>query len=128
MRNATTQTISINAPYDKAFDYLANPLTQKEWAINFMKDVQKTDNGFIAVTPFGEMELELDTDKQTGIINIILNRGEPIATRLIKNEEGCEFLFTLFQPNEMPDAAWKKETVPGLMEELEQLKSILERP
>ncbi len=128
MRNATTQTISINAPYDKAFDYLANPLTQKEWAINFMKDVRKTDNGFIAVTPFGEMELELDTDKQTGIINIILNRGEPIATRLIKNEEGCEFLFTLFQPNEMPDAAWKKETVLGLMEELEQLKSILERP
>ena len=37
MRKVTTQTISINAEYNKAFNYISNPLTQKEWAINFMK-------------------------------------------------------------------------------------------
>jgi len=109
MRKVTTQTISINAEYDKAFNYISNPLTQKEWAINFMKDVKKVENGFIAVTPFGEMPLEFRTEKRTGTIDIILGGGEPIPTRLIKNENGCEYMFTLFQPKEMPDIAWEKE-------------------
>ena len=127
MRKVTTQTISINAEYDRVFDYISNPLTQKEWAINFMKDVKETDNGFIAVTPFGEMPLELLADKQTGIIDIILGGGEPIPTRLIKNENGCEYLFTIFQPNGMPEIAFEKEGIPGLAEELKELKSILEK-
>ena len=126
MRKVTTQTVSINAKYDEAFNYISNPLTQKEWAINFMKDVKETDHGFIAVTPFGEMSIELRTDKKTGIIDIILGGGEPIRTRLIKNENKCEYLFTLFQPNEMPDNAWEKDAIPGLAEELKVLKSILE--
>lgn len=126
MRNVSTQTISINADYDKAFDYISNPLTQKEWAINFIKDVKKNNNGFLATTPFGEIPIEFRTDRTLGIIDIILGGGEPIRTRLVKNDTGCEYLFTLFQPNGMPDIAWKKEGIPGLVEELKKLKSILE--
>ena len=126
MNKATTQTISINAEYSRVFDYISNPLTQKEWAINFMKDVKETDDGFIAVTPFGEMPLEFMADKQTGIIDIILGGGKPIPTRLIKNKNGCEYMFTLFQPNGMPDIAWEQEGIPGLVTELKELKSILE--
>ena len=126
MRKVTTQTISISAEYETAFDYISNPLTQKEWAINFMKDVKKTDDGFIAVTPFGEMPLKFRTDQSTGIIDIILGDGEPIPTRLIKNDLGCEYMFTLFQPNGMPDLAWKQQGIPGLITELKELKSILE--
>jgi hypothetical protein len=126
MRKVTTQTISIKAKYDKSFHYISNPLNQKEWAINFMNDVKETENGFIAVTPFGEMPLEFKTNKQTGTIDIIINDGEPILTRLIKNENGCEYLFTLFQPCEMPDIKWEQEGIPGLIEELEKLKLILE--
>jgi hypothetical protein len=32
----------------------------------------------------------------------------------------------LFQPEGMPDVAWEKEVIPGLAEELKELKSILE--
>lgn len=126
MRKVTTQTVSINAEYDIAFDYISNPLTQKEWAINYMKDVKKTDDGFIAVTPFGEMLLNFRTDKQTGVIDIILAGGEPIPTRLIKNDNGCEYMFTLFQPKGMSDIAWEQEGIPGMALELKELKSILE--
>ena len=126
MRKVTTQTISIHAEYEKAFNYISNPLKQKEWAVNFMKDVKKTEDGFMAVTPFGEMPLELRSDRQTGIIDIILGGGEPIPTRLINNGNGCEYMFTLFQPQGMPDIVWEKEGVSGLMEELKELKSILE--
>ncbi|PCJ64917.1 MAG: hypothetical protein COA58_11640 [Bacteroidetes bacterium] len=127
MKKATTQTISINAEYQKVFNYISNPLTQKEWAINFMKDVKETDNGFIAITPFGEMPLELRANEQTGTIDIILGDGKPIPTRLIKNQNGCEYIFTLFQPTGMPDTAWEREGIPGLTEELKELKSILEQ-
>lgn len=127
LRNVTTQTISINADYNKAFDYISNPINQKEWAINFIKDIKETDKGFMAKTPFGETPLAFHTDKQTGVIDIVLGEGEPIRTRLIKNQQGCEYLFTLFQPQEMPDIAWDNEGVPGLIEELETLKIILEK-
>jgi len=127
MREVTTQTVSINVEYDKAFDYISNPLTQKEWAINFLIDVKETVNGFIAITRFGEMPLEFQANKQTGVIDMILGGGEPISTRLIRNKNGCEYIFTLFQPTGMPDMAWEKEGVPGLAEELLKLKSILDK-
>ncbi|KAA1245048.1 hypothetical protein [Aquimarina sp. RZ0] len=127
MRKSTTQTISISVQYDMVFEYISNPLTQKEWAINFIKDVKKVDNSFIAITPFGEIPLAFKSDKEMGIIDIILGGGEPIPTRLIKNNGGCEYVFTLFQPKEMPDSVWENEGIPGLIEELKALKSILER-
>ena len=126
MRKVTTQTISINAKYAIAFNYISNPLTQKEWAINFMKDVKKVEDGFMAVTPFGEMPLKFNADKETGVIDIVLGNGAPIPTRLIENNDGCEYMFTLFKPNEMPDIAWEQQGIPGLVEELKELKSILE--
>lgn len=126
MKNVTTQTITINAEFNTAFDYISNPLTQKEWAINFIKDVKSVNNAFVATTPFGEMPLKFKTDKETGVIDIIIGDGEPIPTRLIKNEKGCEYMFTLFQPKGMPEFVWKNEGIPGLTEELNKLKSILE--
>lgn len=47
-------------------------------------------------------------------------------TRLIRNEEGCEYIFTLFKPKDMPNQVWKNQGVVGLIEELQTLKSILE--
>ncbi|RMG28211.1 MAG: hypothetical protein D6730_05860 [Bacteroidetes bacterium] len=127
LRNVSTQTVSIHADYDQAFDYLSNPMNQKEWAINFIRDVRQTDEGFIAVTPFGEAPLAFFCDKQTGVIDILIGGGEPIPTRLIKNQTGCEYVFTLFQPQGMPEPAWEHEAIPGLIEELQTLKSILEK-
>jgi len=126
MRKVSTQTISISAAYEPAFEYLSNPLKQKEWAVNFMKDVTETAGGFRALTPFGEMPLEFRCDREYGVINIILGGGEAIPTRLIKNEEGCVYQFTLFQPIEMPDHVWEEQGIKGLQEELVVLKSILE--
>lgn len=126
MRSVTTQTVSIKAEFEKAFEYIANPLNQKEWAINFIKDIKETDAGFMALTPFGKTPLRFQSNKETGVIDIYMGDTIPTRTRLIKNEEGCEYLFTLLKPKEMPEIAWKNQGIPGLVEELETLKSILE--
>lgn len=126
LRNSTTQTISINKDYSEAFDYISEPLNQKEWAINFIKDIRETNEGLVALTPFGESKLKFNSDKNTGLIDIVMGDAEPIPTRLIKNQNGCEYIFTLFQPNEMPDEVWSNAGINGLKEELETLRNILE--
>ena len=126
LRQVTTQTISIHTNYNKAFDYLANPLNQKEWAINFIQDIKQTAHGFLAITPLGETPVQFITNKQAGIIDMQLGNADPINTRLIKNQHGCEYVFTLFQPQGMPDHVWQNEGIPSLQEELKVLKSILE--
>lgn len=127
MKTVTTQSISIKADFEKAFNYISNPLNQREWAINFIKDVKKRGNSFIAVTPFGETPLRIRSDMNSGLIDILMGENpSPTHTRLIKNEEGCEYIFTLLKPNEMPEQIWLNQGVPGLIEELQTLKSILE--
>lgn len=125
-RSFTTQTVAIEAEYNKAFDYISNPLKQCEWAINFMKEVRQSEAGFIALTPAGEVPFVMETDKATGVIDWVLGGEERIHTRLLRNGTGCAYQFTLFQPFDLPDAAWEQQGIPGLQEELATLKSKLE--
>jgi len=128
MNSITTQTISIERDYKSAFEYISNPLNQKEWAVNFIKDIKTSVGGFIAQTPFGETPISFNVDIDTGVIDIIMGEGNnPTPTRLVKNGAGCEYIFTLRKPTNMPEEAWQAEGIPGLIEELEVLKSILEK-
>ena len=126
MKTVSTQTISIEASYEKSFNYLSDPLNQKEWATFFIKDVQKQGNTFIAETPMGIVPIRVEGNIDTGVLDIYLGDGEPTKSRLLKNENGCEYLFTIMKPHDMPDAAWENEGLPGLATELNNLKQILE--
>ncbi|MEL6676593.1 MAG: hypothetical protein AAFR61_30565 [Bacteroidota bacterium] len=123
---ATTQTIDLAVPYQTAFEYLANPLHQAEWAINFVKSVREMPEGFLAETPGGWASLVIDADPEKGTLDIILGGGKPIPTRLLPNGAGCTYVFTLAKPENMPVEAWEKEGIPGLCAELAHLKTLLE--
>lgn len=128
MNSITTQTISIKKDYKTAFEYISNPLNQKEWAVNFIKDVKSTKHGFIAQTPFGETSMAFKSDMETGTIDILMGEGKlATPTRLVKNGLHCEYIFTLRKPVNMPEEVWQKQGIPGLVEELKMLKSILEQ-
>lgn len=128
MNSLSTQTISIKKDYESAFEYISNPLNQKEWAINFIKDIKSTAEGFMAQTPFGKTPIKFSSDIDTGIIDIFMGEGKnPTPTRLVKNGVYCEYIFTLRKPTNMPELIWQTEGIPSLVEELEMLKSILEK-
>lgn len=128
MNSISTQTVGIKRDYKSAFEYISNPLNQKEWAINFIKEIRATEDGFVAKTAFGETAIQFNSSIDTGIIDIIMGEGEkPIPTRLIKNGDCCEYIFTLSKPAAMPEKIWLTQGIPGLVEELETLKSILEK-
>ena len=126
-RKAVTLSVSFSADYNTAFIYLADPMNQKEWAIHFVQDMEKTEEGYIATLPFGKASFYIQSDHNTGIIDLNIGEGKPIRTRLIEIEEGwCTYVFTLAQPIDMPDEVWDNEGLPNMGEELQELKSILE--
>lgn len=128
LKNTTTQFVSINASYDKVFDYLKNPLLYKDWSINFIKDVIVENNETFAITPMGKTKFWVKGDKSTGNIDIFMGAGRhPTPTRLLPNGDGVTYLFTLFQPDGMPDIIWNEQGIPSLVEELETLKNIMEK-
>jgi hypothetical protein len=127
VRKASTLTVSINADYNEAFNYIADPMNQKEWAINFVKDVKETSTGHVATTIMGESSFEVFSNKELGTIDLLFGQGDKIPTRLVKNNGSVEYIFTLFKPDEMPEFVWENEGVAGLREELDTLKTILEK-
>ncbi|MGB0523124.1 MAG: hypothetical protein ACPGJS_09195 [Flammeovirgaceae bacterium] len=127
LRNYTVQTVHIQCPFDTAWDYLNDPINQKEWAIHFYKDIQKVGNQYIATTPFGEVPLELEANETTHCIDLSFGGGTPVPSRLIESgENSCLYVFVLFQPAGMPDAVWATQGIPNTIEELKILKKILE--
>ena len=127
-RKAETLSITFKAGFDPAFEYLANPMNQKEWAIHFIKNVEKTTDGYMATTPFAQLPIRIDADERTGVLDFYLGEGHPTRTRLIEIEDGtCTYTFTIAQPKEMPDTVWENEGLPNMKEEMEILKEKLER-
>ncbi len=122
---SVTLSVTLDVAYDSAFDYLVNPYHLPEWSINFIKQVQEVNGLPIAMTQMGDVPVVIKNDRQTGVLDIILG-SVPSPTRLIRNGEGCDYLFTLHQPPNMPDVVWENEGVPGLREELDTLKVVLE--
>ena len=128
VRNVVTLSITFAADYNKAFDYLADPLNQKEWAVHFVLDVERTSNGYMATLPFAKLPFRIDSNQSSGVLDIYLGGGKPTRTRLIEIDKGlCTYNFTLAQPKEMDDDVWEKEGLPNMKEELEILKSELEK-
>lgn len=128
LRNYTVQNVHINCPFDLAWDYLNEPLNQKEWGIHFYKDIKKVGNDYIASIPFGDIPFKIETSKNTGSIDLHFGGGEAVPSRLIKSSEhSCLYVFILFQPEPMPTIAWEKQGIPNMVEELELLKAILEQ-
>jgi len=123
LKNTTTQYVSINASYDKVFEYLTNPLLYKEWSTNFITDILVEGNEHFAITPMGKVKFVVKGDKATGNIDLFFGDAPlPIPTRLLRNGKGVTYLFTLFQSDGMPDVAWEPG-IAGLIEELQILKT-----
>lgn len=123
LKNTTTQYVSINASYDKVFEYLTNPLFYKEWSTNFITDILLEGKEHFAITPMGKVKFVVNGDKATGNIDLFFGDAPfPIPTRLLRNGGGVTYLFTLFQADGMPDVAWEPG-IAGLIEELQTLKN-----
>ena len=125
----STQTISIAAPTEAVFDFVSSVEKLPAWAIGFAKGVRE-DNGTWLVTTGSDEELpiRIDGDRERGVVDFWFGptgAEVPAATRIVGNDDGAEYVFTMFQPPGMPDAVFEAQ-IAELGRELTVLKAHVE--
>lgn len=121
-----TEHIVLNVSKDTAFTYIAEYENIPKWSKNFILKLEKGGSEYTATTPVGKMKFEIVADKNTGVIDILLD-GKPSPTRLVAlGAEMTLYFFTLILPPTMPDAEFQGG-IKGLQEELTLLKNQLEK-
>ena len=121
-----TEHIVLNVSKDTAFAYIAEYENIPKWSKNFILKLEKSGSKYTATTPIGKMKFEIATDKNTGVIDLLLD-GKPSPTRLIAlGAEMTLYSFTLILPPNMSEEEFQGG-IKGLQEELTLLKGQLEK-
>lgn len=124
------KSIDIQAPPEKVYAFLVNPMNWPQYAVVNLRSVSPGQNGwFKAVTKFGEGELKVDGVKELGVFDHVWK--DPQATwkvysRVVPNGEGSTVMMTLFKPPAMSDQQFD-HSMEEMDIEMAKLKEILER-
>jgi uncharacterized protein YndB with AHSA1/START domain len=125
----STQTVTIAAPPTKVFDFVADLELLPTWAIGFAKGVRRENGSWLVRVGSGEeLPIRLDVDRERGVLDFWFGPagGEvPATTRVVANGDGAEYVFTMFQPPELPDEVFAAQ-VAELARELTVLKAQVE--
>jgi hypothetical protein len=126
---ADTKTIAIHAKPSKVVDFLADPQNLPRWAVGFAKAVRREAERWIVTTGGGEMGIRIETDRKLGVVDFFMSPTPGVeglaASRVVPAPDGVEYVFTQFQPPDMPDDIFAKN-VQALAHELTVLKALLE--
>ncbi|MEW6056578.1 MAG: SRPBCC family protein [Bdellovibrionota bacterium] len=123
------KTVDIQAPVEKVFAFLADPMNWPRYAVVNLRSVTPGKNDWYkAVTKFGEGELKITPIKEFGLLDHIWK--DPQATwtvysRVVPNGDGATVSMTLFQPPIMNDAQFDQAMLEMDIE-MAKLKEILE--
>ncbi len=126
---ADTKTVAIHAQPGRVVDFLADPTNLPRWAVGFAKAVRRAGDQWVVTTGAGEMGIRVNADRQLGVVDFVMCPAPGVeamaASRVIPAGAGAEYVFTQFQPPDMPDDVFAK-SVHALAHELTVLKALLE--
>jgi hypothetical protein len=128
MRSATL-TITIAAPRDDVFAFLADGANLPAWASNFAPAIRPNGDGWIVNQGAVEIGLEIPANRELGTVDlhITLPSGarRAVYLRVLPNGEGAEVLFTLFHSDLRTDDDIARQN-DEVAEELRRVKAIFE--
>lgn len=109
---SVTESCVLSKPMSMVFDFLSNFENMPKWSTQFVKGIVLADGKKKLVTPFGEAFVRIDSDKNTGVIDIYAGPTEsqmnPAFMRVISFPDGtCGVTFTFFKWPETSDQMWK---------------------
>jgi hypothetical protein len=126
---ARTLSLSIDAPFQKAYDYISDAANLPKWAPGFFLSMKPVDGKWIAETTIGPVGFRFAERNPFGVLDhYVKPESDPETAnfmRLIPNGSGCELLFTLFRTGEMTEAQFQ-EDAETVLKDLRNLKAILE--
>jgi hypothetical protein len=109
-----TVTITLPAPRDDVFHYLADIHNLPDWATEFARQLKNVDGRHKVVNNLGEFFFEIDADPKTGVIDMYAGPTPDhlaiFPSRVIDLPTGdSAFSFTMFQAPGMPDELFESQ-------------------
>lgn len=122
--------VSIDAPWDAAYDFAHRPENMKLWAAGLAAGLVRRGDSWIGDGgPLGEIHVHFVSQNPFGVIDhdVTFPDGTVVhnAFRIIPNGDGAEAMFALVRQSDMDDAAFEADAA-AIRRDLETLKSLLE--
>ncbi|MGH7177133.1 MAG: hypothetical protein ACREJC_07130 [Tepidisphaeraceae bacterium] len=126
MRRAATLSVSLKAPFDEVFDFVSDAQNLHLWTVDFATSPpERRGDLFVVATPRGPLELFVRGNRESGVIDFHFGRDGQFRcspSRLVRNEDGCVYMFTQFEPPDAPPGLFEK-LVENVRKELEILEN-----
>jgi hypothetical protein len=129
----STHTLTLNAPKQRAFDFLSRIENLPKWATLFCKKLEPMAGGQYKVfTPQGEIFFRIEGDARTGVIDMYGGANESALahwpTRVIPlGKDESMFIFTALQYPGISDSDFAAQC-RGLEQEFPHIKVNVEAP
>jgi hypothetical protein len=129
MQRSATRSVAIRAPFDCAWDFIANPENLHLWTVDFaLYAPTRAGEVYRVETPRGSLDLFVKTDRQAGTIDFHFGkegRFRSSPSRLLPVDGGVLYVFTQFEPDDAPAGLFERLVV-NVEKELQILKERLE--
>ena len=99
-----TLTVTIDAPYDRVAEDLADPTAHPKWGTNFFSGPARPGDGnaVVVAVPMmgGDVRFSIAADKEQGVFDLYIapigapSEGPPLPVRLLHNGDGVDVLWT----------------------------------
>ena len=125
--NSKTHTLAIDAPKERVFEFLSNIANLPKWATLFCQELKPLGDGrHKIVTMAGEMFFRIESDAQTGVIDMYAGPTEDelglFPTRVVGLPgDTSAFSFTMFRAPGMPDELFESQH-QSLLREFENIR------
>jgi Polyketide cyclase / dehydrase and lipid transport len=124
-----TRTITIGAPRDDVFAFLADPTNLPSWAPAFASAVHRDGDDWIVVQGPIELRLRVAADLERGTVDLHVTPPDGTSRtaygRVLPNGDGAEYLFTLFHSDSRSDEQVARQAAE-MEEELRRVKTLCE--
>lgn len=109
-----TANVITNIEADKLFAFLSKVENHPKWATEFIQELKKEGNDYKAVTPFGEQYYMVESDSNTGVIDIHVGESKDemmlFPTRVVSLPGGqSAYQFTLFRDDSTPKEVFSEQ-------------------
>lgn len=124
-------SIYINRSPVEVYGFASNPENLRHWAAGLASsNLKKVGNAWIAYAPFGNVKIKFVGDNAFGVMDhdVELESGRIVHNpmRVVPNEDGSEFIFTLLRQQDMTDEQFIADK-QAVEKDLATLKALLEQ-
>jgi hypothetical protein len=127
---ARTLCVSIAQPPEVVAKFVWDAANLPRWAKAFCQSIERTEHGWLATTPAGEVQIEFAAPNDFGVLDhtVYLSQDVEIHVpmRVVRNGAGSEVMFTLLKQPSATDAEFERD-VQWVSRDLHTLRDVLER-